>query len=146
MKRRYWIANGDMGDASTDISLMQVLEEPLHSIGATAESPAILEAYTQGPGALFMKNYSPEERVRVALNDMELVHPGARDNFVSAEHQVWDNAYSLYAPGQFSVWYPELIKPDGLVHFAGEHISTQPGTAEGALESGVRAAKDILHQ
>jgi monoamine oxidase len=77
---------------------------------------------------------------------MELVHPGAHENFVSATHQVWDNAYSLYLPGQFGAWYPELIKPEARVYFAGEHVSTLPGTMEGALESGVRAAKDILHQ
>ena len=146
MKRRYWIANGHAGDASTDISLMQVLEEPPHPIGSGAESPGILEAYMQSAGALSMKNYSPEERVRIVLNDMESVHPGARDNFVSAAQQIWDNAYSLYLPGQFSAWYSELIKPEGRLHFAGEHISTFPGTMEGALESGVRAAKDILHQ
>jgi monoamine oxidase len=146
MKRRYWIANGHAGDASTDISLMQVLEEPPHPIAPGADSPGILEAYMQSAGALSMKNYSPEERVRIVLNDMESVHPGAHENFLSAAHQVWDNAYSLYLPGQFSVWYPELIKPEGRLHFAGEHISTFPGTMEGALESGVRAAKDILHQ
>ena len=84
--------------------------------------------------------------MRVVLNDMELVHPGARQNFVSAAQQVWENAYSLYLPSQFSSWYPELIKPEGRLHFAGEHVSTLPGTMEGALESGVRAAKDILHQ
>jgi monoamine oxidase len=146
MKRRYWIAAARQGDASTDISLMQVLEEPPHAPVSGGDAPGILGAFTQSAGALSMKNYSPEERVRVALNDMELVHPGAHDNFVSAAHQVWDNAYSLYVPGQFSAWYPELIKPEGRIHFAGEHISTLPGTMEGALESGVRAAKDILHQ
>jgi monoamine oxidase len=146
MKRRYWIADGHAGDASTDISLMQVLEEPPHPIAPGVESPGILEAYMQSAGALSMKNYSPEERARIVLNDMELVHPGAHNNFVSAAHQVWDSAYSLYLPGQFSAWYPELIKPEGRVHFAGEHISTLPGTMEGALESGVRAARDILYQ
>ena len=93
-----------------------------------------------------MKNYSPKERVRIVLNDMELVHPGAHEHFVSAAHRIWDNAFSLYLPGQFSVGYPELTKPEGRVHFADKHISTLPGTMEGALESGVRAAKDILHQ
>ena len=146
MKRRYWIASGHEGDASTDVSVMQVLEQPPHPLGPSADSPAILEAYTQGAGALSMKSFSPEERVRTALNDLELVHPGAHDNFVSAAHQVWDNAYSLYALGQYSVWFPEFLKPEGRVYFAGEHISTLPGTMEGALESGVRAARDILHQ
>jgi monoamine oxidase len=145
MKRRYWIAAGSRGDASTDLSVMQILEQPLHSIGVTADSPGILESYTQASGALAMKNYSPEERVRIALNDLESVHPGAHDEFSSAAHQVWEHAYSCYEPNQFSVWYPDLIKPEGRVYFAGEHISTLPGTMEGALESGVRAAKDILH-
>lgn len=146
MKRRFWIAAGENGDASTDISLMQVLEQPPHALSTTADSPGVLEAYTQGAGALSMSSYSPGERVRITLNDMDLVHPGARSQFVQAAHQVWDAAYSQYGVGQFSAWYPELVKPEGRVHFAGEHISTLPGTMEGALESGVRAAKDILHQ
>jgi monoamine oxidase len=146
MKRRYWIASGHQGDASTDVGIMQVLEEPPHPMGASgagADSPGILESYTQSAGALSMKNYSPEERVRMVLNDMEQVHPGAHDNFVSAAQQIWDNAYSLYLPGQFGVWFPELIKPEGRLHFAGEHVSLLPGTMEGALESGVRAARDV---
>ncbi len=146
MKRRYWADARVSGDASTDTSLMQVLEEPRHPMTTGVDSPGILEAYTQGPGALSMKSYSTEERVRIGLNDLELVHPGAHREFVSATHQVWDNAYSKYELGQFSAWYPELIKPEGLVYFAGEHISTLPGTMEGALESGIRAANDILHR
>jgi monoamine oxidase len=146
MRRRYWIAKGEAGDASTDLAVMQVLEQPLHSANSPPDSPAILEAYMQGSGALSMKNYSPEDRVRIVLNDMESIHPGARADFVSAAHSVWDDAYSFYMLNQFSNWYPDLIKPEGRVHFAGEHISTHPGTMEGALESGIRAARDILHQ
>ena len=80
MKRRYWLDAGHAGDASTDVSLMQVLEEPRHPLAPSPDAPAILEAYTQSAGALSMKNYSPAERARIALNDMELVHPGAHDN------------------------------------------------------------------
>ena len=35
MKTRYWVAAGETGDASTDIPLMQILEEPTHPIGLT---------------------------------------------------------------------------------------------------------------
>jgi hypothetical protein len=96
MKRRYWIGEGHTGDASTDISLMQVLGQPRHPREPGVESPGILETYMQSAGALSMKNYSPEERVRIVLNDMEFVHTGAHENFVSAAHQIWDNADILH--------------------------------------------------
>lgn len=40
-------------------------------------------------------------------------------------------------------WLPELARPDGRIHFAGEHTSVLAVTMEGALESGVRAARQI---
>jgi monoamine oxidase len=39
---------------------------------------------------------------------------------------------------------PEMIRPEGRIHFAGEHTSSWMGWMEGALESGERAAREIL--
>jgi monoamine oxidase len=45
-------------------------------------------------------------------------------------------------PGQF-----ELLRhtgtPEGRVHFAGEHASPWPGWIQGALHSGLRAAREV---
>jgi monoamine oxidase len=39
---------------------------------------------------------------------------------------------------------PEISGPEDRIHFAGEHTSPWTGWMEGALESGERAAREIL--
>jgi len=39
---------------------------------------------------------------------------------------------------------PHIARPEGRLHFAGEHASAWPGWTQGALASGVRAAQEIL--
>ena len=41
-------------------------------------------------------------------------------------------------------WVPAIGRPEGPVHFAGEHLSPWTGWMEGALWSGERAASEIL--
>jgi monoamine oxidase len=41
---------------------------------------------------------------------------------------------------------PDIARPEEHVHFAGEHTSSWMGWMEGALESGDRAAREILSQ
>lgn len=83
------------------------------------------------------------------LNGMEKVHPGARDNFEGGTSVSWANdpyargAISWFRPGEMTRWLPELARPEGRIHFAGEHTSVLAVPIEGALESGVRAARQI---
>jgi monoamine oxidase len=39
--------------------------------------------------------------------------------------------------------YPLLARPEGRLHFAGDHTSALPGWMQGALESGFRAAGEV---
>jgi monoamine oxidase len=39
---------------------------------------------------------------------------------------------------------PTLVAPEGCVHFAGEHTATASGWMEGALQSGLRVAAEVL--
>jgi monoamine oxidase len=61
----------------------------------------------------------------------------------------WDeDPYSLgawryYAPGDMTETFPFVGKPEGRIHFAGEHTSVLPATIEGAIYSGLRAASEI---
>ena len=54
-------------------------------------------------------------------------------------------AYSWFGPGQMTSWLPIIKQPEGRLHFAGEHTSVLPATMEGALESGIRAAREMNH-
>jgi monoamine oxidase len=38
---------------------------------------------------------------------------------------------------------PHLARPEGAVHFAGDHTSLWSGWMQGAFESGVRAAREV---
>jgi monoamine oxidase len=54
-------------------------------------------------------------------------------------------AYAFFRPGDGRRLFPHLASPEGRVHFAGEHTSTWflHGSLQGALESGIRAARAI---
>jgi hypothetical protein len=51
-------------------------------------------------------------------------------------------AYTLYLPGQ-QQWYPEICRAEGRVWFASEHASPWPGWMQGAIVSGIKAAREI---
>jgi monoamine oxidase len=76
--------------------------------------------------------------------------PGIRSAFEKGIVHQWaqdrwsQGAFVAFAPGQMTALLPELARPDDRVHFAGEHTSSWMGWMEGALESGERAAREIL--
>jgi len=69
---------------------------------------------------------------------------------VDIERQAWQEnaytggAYAFYRPGQWFSVRPALRRPFKRVFFAGEHIAEWQGFMEGAVETGVAAAKAVL--
>jgi monoamine oxidase len=55
-------------------------------------------------------------------------------------------AFAVFRPGQMASMMPEIPRPEGRVHFAGEHTSAWMGWMEGALESGERAAREVMNE
>ena len=53
-------------------------------------------------------------------------------------------AFAVFHPGQMTTMMPDIARPEGRVHFAGEHTSSWMGWMQGALESGERAAREVL--
>jgi len=53
-------------------------------------------------------------------------------------------AFCVYRPGQMGAWSAAGARPEGRVHFAGEHTSPWTGWMEGALVSAERAVQEIL--
>ena len=84
------------------------------------------------------------ERIEFALEHMEKVPPGLRRYVEGGTSKFWGHgAYSQFAPGQMTSWLPLAARPEGRLHFAGEHTSRLAGLMEGALESGQRAAQEV---
>ena len=91
----------------------------------------------------------PDRRTEFASHEMEKVHPGLLDNLEGCVSKVWaadpwaGGAVALHAPGQLTMICAGIERPEGRVHFAGEHTSPWPGWMQGALQSGLRAAKEV---
>jgi monoamine oxidase len=58
----------------------------------------------------------------------------------------WTNgAYAAFLPGQYTSLWGYTGRPEGRVHFAGEHTSTySQGYLNGGVESGQRAAIEVM--
>jgi monoamine oxidase len=109
----------------------------------------ILVSYLTGAQARRAAAMNHEERITSTLDRFEKIFPGLRANFEGGASFCWDEdewargAYSILKPGEMFSLLPHVARPEGRVHFAGEHASAWPGWMQGALESGNRTAKEI---
>jgi monoamine oxidase len=113
------------------------------------ERGTLLASYTWGQDALRWGAMDAESQIEQALEDVAQVHPSVTEAFeVGAVHS-WYN--DPYARGAFALFEPEqetrlqssIVQPEGRIHFAGEHTSLYHAWIQGALESGIRAAREI---
>jgi len=148
VSRRFWEREGVTGGALTDLPIGQVQEHPIFHTGAEG-GRAILEAHVRGDVASELDAMTEDECFRFVLAEMEKVHPGVSKGYEGGLSKSWQNdpwsrgAFSSFRPGQMTNWLPKIIRPEGRIHFAGEHTSIFPTTMEGAIESGARAAREI---
>ena len=109
----------------------------------------LLASYTWGQDALQWGAMDEEMRIDEALDDVSRIHPRIRHEFeVGASHAWYSDrwargAFALFAPEQQTTLQDAILKPEGRVYFAGEHCSLYHAWIQGALESGIRAARQI---
>jgi monoamine oxidase len=143
-RTRYWETDGHNGFGMSD--LPQVIWHPTHDQPGPRGLllSRIFLSTAQRVGAM-----SEEKRLEFVSREMEKVHPGLLGNLEGAVSKIWQadpwagGAMSLHAPGQLTTTCAGIELPEGRVHFAGEHTSRWPGWMQGALESGLRAAKQV---
>jgi monoamine oxidase len=151
VRERIWEgADGIVGGASvTDLPVRRLNYPPSDS--STARG-ILLASYTWGQDALQWGAMDEETRVEEALDDVERLHPGIRDVFeVGASHAWYSDrwargAFALFAPEQQTSLQGAIVQPEGRVYFAGEHCSLYHAWIQGALESGIIAARQIHEQ
>ncbi|MBV9792103.1 MAG: FAD-dependent oxidoreductase [Chloroflexi bacterium] len=111
----------------------------------------ILASYSWADDANRWDSIPAEDRYIFALNGLtDIYGPGIKRFFTGCGRtESWmENFYSfgeaaVFTPGQVTALHPYVSKPEGPIHFAGEHTSMKHAWIEGAIESAVRAAKDI---
>lgn len=147
VQKPFWQEKGVAGTAFTDLPIGQV-SGYLSSQNSSA-SPAILESYAVGPSAVALGRMPDEKLISKTVKEMQKVHPETGRYFQHGYVKAWEEdpfakgGPSWPAPGDVTMYLKALQQPEGRIHFAGEHTSILRSTMEGALRSGVRAAREV---
>jgi len=149
-KRRFWEEDDGIfgGGTLTDLPIRN-LYYPDH--GRESGRGIILASYTWSEDAQRWGSLKPDDRIIQALDDVAEIHPQILKEFEVGTSWMWHDdefaggAFALFDPGQQTLLHAEIVKPEGRIHFAGEHTSLHHAWIQGAIESGLRAAVAI-HQ
>lgn len=103
-----------------------------------------------GDNSRVMQAFGDKQMVDQVLIRLHAFYPQARGSFTGYEIRRYSTdpsmggAYLAYGPGQISKFWRLWERPLQRVAFAGEHTDTlYPGTLEGALRTGQRAASQV---
>jgi monoamine oxidase len=122
---------------------------------ATEEQPGpsgVLDAYIGGDDARALDAAFPggEERLAHVRDEIERMLPALAGTATGGLSRSWTShpryggSFSVWRPGQVTRHWRVLREPHGSVHIAGEHAGTVCGYVEGAVQSGHRAAAEVL--
>jgi len=140
VRKRYWLDSGVNGFAIT--------EDPMEVWHPTFNQPGtrgILVSYARGRYAEQLTSMKENERISNMLDHIEKLYPGIRDHFEGGATKCWSEDEWARGAWAESDWgqLMKLVKPEGRIHLAGDHLSTQSSWMQGALESGLRVAKEV---
>ncbi len=147
-RRRFWEDDDGIfgGGTLTDLPIRNVYY-PDH--GRETGRGVILASYTWSEDAQRWGSLSPADRIAQATENLALIHPQIVEAFEVGASQMWHDdefaggAFALFDPGQQTLLHHHIIAPEGRIHFAGEHASLAHAWIQGAIESGLRAAREI---
>jgi monoamine oxidase len=157
VQRKTWPPLGYSGATYTDWDAFCVAWDD--SVPRGPSGPAILLAFPGGStgenvltGAAHGK--APKRDVNWFLNQIEPIFPGtsaAYSGLAYEDHWSVDpwhrGAYSYWRLGQYTAFSGYEGVQEGNIHFAGEHTDPEEqGFLNGAVTSGERAAREVLHQ
>jgi monoamine oxidase len=140
------------GHSITDLPIRHIYYPSPGQYESRIGSGLLLASYTWGDDSLRWTSLKPEDRIRFALRDLEQVHDlegGLERDCIGgmshswAEDEFTSGAFAHFEQGQLTELFPDVWYPENGIHYAGEHTSTKHAWIEGAVESGIRAAKEV---
>jgi monoamine oxidase len=144
-RNRVWEQNGLSGYGLSDLPIQNTYSPTLNQFGQAG----ILASYTGGQRALALSAMSENDRQTYVLNQMSNLFGGMKKQYTGGTSYVWHDdpwalgGFTYFEPGQMATLLPIAQRPEGRIHFAGEHTSAWHGWMNGALESGNRAAQEV---
>lgn len=147
-RRRFWEQDDGIygGGSVTDLPIRHIYY-PQH--GRETGQGMLLASYTWAQDADVWSALPEAERIERAVANVAHLHPQIREVCDGGFSKVWREdplaagAFALFYPRQQSLLHEHVLSPEGRVHFAGEHASLNHGWIQGAIESGLRAAREV---
>jgi len=145
----FWRADGLSGMATSNVGPVNLTFDNTPADGG----PGVLLGFLEGAAAREHAGASKQQRADAVLGSFERYFgPRARTDVTAYVDKVWaDDPWSrgcyvgYMPPGVLLGWGDELRAPVGRLHWAGTETATSwAGYMEGALESGRRAASEVL--
>jgi monoamine oxidase len=145
-RSRFWLAEGLNGSARTD----RATELWDCTYDQRSSRRGILGATTGGAISREMSSSSPNDSQALGIGLAADAFPAVRTEVEKSVVHQWAQerwsrgSFVAFRPGQMTSMMADIVQPEDRLHFAGEHTSSWMGWMEGALESGERAAREVL--
>jgi monoamine oxidase len=144
----FWREDGLTGEALSDVGPGTITFD----VSPESGSPGMLLAFVGGDDARKLAPLPPEERRRAVLEGLAALFGDRARTPVDYVERAWaDERWSgggptsNFGPGGWTTYGPALRERVGRVHWAGTETATVwSGYMEGALQSGERAAGEVL--
>ena len=147
LKARPWVEHNVTAYTFTDLPFQCCWDT---SRGQSGQH-AILTNFTGGRQGLVIGEGALQDRAKEFVAMADKVFPGTAAAYTGkAVRQIWPKyewtggSYTCYRPGQYQKYNGALEEPQGNLIFAGEHTMEENGFMNAAVESGERAAKQVL--
>jgi monoamine oxidase len=152
-RERFWEKEGIFGGGSeSDVGIRSTwYPQHMNEFRGPGRRGILLASYTWARDTLNWSHLSVEDQVQQAAEDLESLHPQikGKDLIEGGTSVMWHQmenfggGFALFNPGQERLYYEVIKRPEGRIHFAGEHTSRDHRWIEGAVESGIRTATEI---
>jgi monoamine oxidase len=146
--RRFWEEDDGIygGATRTDQDIAQIIYP---SAGFNGRKGVLIGYYIQDQRARGVGERTPQERLALALEQGERIHPQYRREFETAFSVAWHRvkwnggSWASFGGGSRRDDQSTLLEPEGRVYLAGDHVSSINAWMQGAFESARRVATQI---
>jgi monoamine oxidase len=147
-ERPFWEDAGDSGSLWTNGVLGRVFTRAM----GDGSGRYNMTVWINGDGCDLFDAMSPEQASRAIVAELERISPAAKGALKQGGLVRWaidplnEGAWAVWRPGQIARLPKLMQQAHGRSHFAGEHLAISNSGMEGAMESGERAALEVLRK
>lgn len=122
----------------------------LFTVAGADDSPAYIKTWTTGSTAKALDDMPQDQALNLLLDEIHKARPATQGAISPVRTWSWQQdefaggTYAAWGPGQVRSIAPTIGAPSGNIFFAGEHTAQLDRGMEGAMESGERAAFEVM--